>query len=110
MRRSLSWRLFLLSFLILFLEVVLIRWVSTEIRVFAYIKNLPLLARFLRIGVGSLLAGRQSLLAGGSAALVALVALVAFSGQLGLTNLIFPGTNYAVWGARAIPDAAYTWE
>lgn len=110
LRRSLSWRLFLLSFLILFLEVVLIRWVSTEIRVFAYIKNLPLLASFLGIGVGSLLAGRRSLLAWGSAALVALVALVAFSDQLGLTNLIFPGTNYAVWGARAIPDAAYTWE
>src|SRR5919204_624219 len=51
--RALSLRLFLLSFLILFLEVVLIRWVSTEIRVFAYIKNLPLLASFLGLGLGS---------------------------------------------------------
>ena len=103
-------RLFLLSFLILFLEVVLIRWVSTEIRVFAYIKNLPLLASFLGIGVGSLLAGRRPRLTLGAASLLALIALVAFSGPLGLTNLIFPGTNYAVWGARAIPDAAYAWE
>ena len=37
----------LLSGLMLFWEICLIRWISTEIRLFAYYKNLPLLAAFL---------------------------------------------------------------
>ena len=105
--RSPAWRLFLVSFLVLFLEVVLIRWVSTEIRVFAYIKNLPLLASFLGIGLGSLLATRRSVFKWGAVSLAILVALVALSGPLQLTHLIFPGNNYAVWGARAIVEGAY---
>ena len=44
--------IFLVSFVILFLEVVLIRWISTEIRIFAYFNNLVLLACFLGIGFG----------------------------------------------------------
>ena len=44
--------LFLVSFLMLFIEVVLIRWISTEIRIFAYVNNLVLLACFLGIGLG----------------------------------------------------------
>ena len=31
--------LFLIGVFILFLEILLIRWVSTEIRIFAYFKN-----------------------------------------------------------------------
>ena len=45
-------QLFLVSFLILFLEIALIRWVSTEIRIFAYVNNLVLLACFLGLGIG----------------------------------------------------------
>ncbi len=45
-------RLFLVSFLILFLEISLIRWISTEIRIFAYVNNLVLLACFLGMGLG----------------------------------------------------------
>ena len=35
------------SFLALYLELCLIRWVGSEIRIFAYCKNLVLLATFL---------------------------------------------------------------
>lgn len=45
-------RLFLVSFAILFTELALIRWVSTEVRVFAYLQNFVLLACFLGIGIG----------------------------------------------------------
>ena len=45
-------KLFLISFIMLFLEILLIRWISTEVRIFAYIGNLVLLACFLGIGVG----------------------------------------------------------
>ncbi len=47
------------SFLGLFLELALIRWVSSEIRVFAYCKNLVLVACFLGFGAGCFLARRK---------------------------------------------------
>jgi len=46
-------RLFTVSFVMLFLEIALIRWVSAEIRIFTYLNNLVLLACFLGIGLGS---------------------------------------------------------
>jgi hypothetical protein len=51
-------KLFLLSIFLLFLEMVLIRWISTEIRVFAYFSNLTLIACFLGIGAGCLFSQR----------------------------------------------------
>ncbi|HEY5741756.1 MAG TPA: methyltransferase domain-containing protein, partial [Terrimicrobiaceae bacterium] len=49
-------RIFLASFLVLFLEVALIRWIPAYIRLLAYFSNFILLASFLGIGVGCLLA------------------------------------------------------
>ena len=48
--------MFLASFLVLFLEVTLIRWMPAYIRLLAYFSNFILLASFLGIGVGCLLA------------------------------------------------------
>jgi hypothetical protein len=44
--------LFLLSLLALYTELVVIRWLASEVRVFAYFKNLPLMASFLGLGLG----------------------------------------------------------
>jgi len=44
--------LFLISFLGLFFEMLIIRWLSAEFRLFAYFKNLPLLAAFMGLGIG----------------------------------------------------------
>ena len=52
-------RTFLASFLVLFLEVALIRWMPAYIRLLAYFSNFILLASFLGIGVGCLLAARS---------------------------------------------------
>lgn len=49
-------RTFLASFLVLFLEVGLIRWMPAYIRLLSYFSNFILLASFLGIGVGCLLA------------------------------------------------------
>jgi hypothetical protein len=49
-------RVFLASFLVLFLEVALIRWMPSYIRLLSYFSNFILLASFLGIGVGCLLA------------------------------------------------------
>lgn len=47
-----DFELLLVSFIALFLELAIIRWLSTEIRIFAYFKNLPLMAAFLGFGIG----------------------------------------------------------
>lgn len=52
--------LFTLSFLSLFIEVLLIRHLGSEIRIFAYFKNLTLIGAFLGLGVGYLYKPRLS--------------------------------------------------
>lgn len=54
-------RLFLISLLSLFCEMMVIRWLATEVRVFAYFKNLPLIASFLGLGLGFLIAHNKKL-------------------------------------------------
>src|SRR4029077_11589686 len=47
-----SVQLFLVSFSALYVEMVLIRWLGTEFRLFAYFQNLALIACFLGFGYG----------------------------------------------------------
>ena len=49
-------RTFVASFLVLFLEIALIRWMPAYIRLLSYFSNFILLASFLGIGIGCLLA------------------------------------------------------
>src|SRR5215210_5638843 len=51
--------LFVASFLVLFLETALIRWMPAYVRLLAYFSNFILLASFLGIGLGCLLAVRR---------------------------------------------------
>jgi SAM-dependent methyltransferase len=55
-----AFRTFLASFLVLFLEVALIRWMPAYIRLLSYFSNFILLASFLGIGIGCLLAPARS--------------------------------------------------
>jgi ABC-type multidrug transport system permease subunit len=54
--------LFAISFVVLFQELTLIRWLPGQVRVLAYFPNLILLGAFLGLGVGCLRAGQRSLL------------------------------------------------
>ncbi|HKT70413.1 MAG TPA: methyltransferase domain-containing protein, partial [Terriglobales bacterium] len=55
-----SWlNLVLVSLLSLFLELLMIRWISSEIRIFAYFKNFVLIACFLGFGLGCYLSRRR---------------------------------------------------
>lgn len=56
----LFFELFLISFLALYAELVVIRWLASEVRVFAYFKNLPLMASFLGLGLGCARCGSRS--------------------------------------------------
>jgi SAM-dependent methyltransferase len=58
-----SLRLFLISFLVLFLQVALIRWMPAHVRLLSYFSNFILLAAFLGIGVGCLITKGRTLLA-----------------------------------------------
>lgn len=46
------WRLLLVSFLSLYVELVLIRWIPTELHVVGFFSNLVLIACFLGLGIG----------------------------------------------------------
>jgi SAM-dependent methyltransferase len=50
--RHALFQLFLISFVSLFIEVMLIRYTSSQIRVFSFYKNVPLIGCFLGLGLG----------------------------------------------------------
>jgi hypothetical protein len=93
-------RLFLISAIALYTEVVLIRWMSAEIRMFAYLKNFTLFACFLGLGLGMMRrrCGRtEKLLA---ISLATLVLTLTFATQLHLTRLFFPDVGVYQWGGN----------
>ena len=60
--RRLALELIAVSFVVLFQELTLIRWLGGQIRVLAYFPNLILLSAFLGLGLGCLRGGKRSLL------------------------------------------------
>jgi SAM-dependent methyltransferase len=70
------WRLGVASFLTLFAELALIRWIGTEVRIFAYVKNLALLLCFLGFGLGCALATSRIRWSGAATALLGLLMVV----------------------------------
>ena len=89
--RLLDVRIFLISVVILFLELMLIRWIGTEIRVFAYLGNLILVVCFFGTGLGCYLASRPVMLTRLGLNLLFLVALVSnpfHLSQLNMNNFI----------------------
>lgn len=95
---SKSLRLLLASFLALYFELLIIRYLSTEIRVFAYIKNLPLIASFFGLGTGMVLGKVPDRLSRAFPFLASLLfLLIGFAPQLHLTHLPFPNLDYFVF-------------
>jgi hypothetical protein len=97
-----SWELFLISFIALFLELVVIRWLSTEVRIFAYFKNLPLMAAFLGFGIGFFLHKKaDSIFPWFPRLACLLIIIIAGAHSLGITHVIFiDPRQYFLLGAR----------
>src|SRR6266851_7834614 len=96
--------LFLASFLALYFELVVIRYLSTEIRVFAYLKNLTLIASFFGIGLGMILGQTPKALKRlFPLVTAALFLLITFASLLGLTHLPIPGGQYVMFGTLPQP-------
>ena len=55
----LRWQMFILSFTALFLELMVIRWVPSVVRLVAYYANLMLLSSFLGLGIGAMASARK---------------------------------------------------
>jgi hypothetical protein len=87
------------SFAALFLELLLIRWESSEIPVLAYFKNFTLLSVFTGLGAGCLLARSPRDWFVPSLWVAAVLALtVSCADFLGLDRLVFPEPRIDVWG------------
>lgn len=89
----------LLSTLILFLEMLLIRWIGTEVRIFAYLQNGLLVAAFLGLGLGCRNARRPARLLPAALLLTGIALLVRDPLRLGVAEAL-------TWGLVAFEDAA----
>ena len=88
--------LIIVSFLILFLELLLIRFIGTEIRIFAYLSNLLLLGIFIGSGLGMFLKRSFSLVI--SSVLLLLLVLIIVSGVfINITDLLTPLSESFIW-------------
>ncbi|MEA3297864.1 MAG: hypothetical protein U9R56_08375 [candidate division Zixibacteria bacterium] len=76
MSRRRTTAIFLVSFVMLFAEIALIRWLSTEARIFAYVNNLVLLSCFLGIGLGCYFSRRKIFIWITAVALASLVLMI----------------------------------
>jgi SAM-dependent methyltransferase len=98
--------LFGVSFAALYLEIMLIRWVSTEVRVFAYFQNLALIACFLGFGIGCFYAQQRRSVVVSIFAMTALVTLVQSQEAFGLwkkfdnsvTSILSMSADAIMWG------------
>lgn len=103
----------LVSVLSLFLEMLMIRWASSEIRVFAYFKNLVLLACFLGFGLGCYLCRRRVQLIAMLAPILVLTVILKPSPRSNpvheivsaLPQMIGGGTQVHIWGVPALPTS-----
>jgi SAM-dependent methyltransferase len=105
-----TWTLFLVSAFGLFLELLLIRWVGTEIRIFAYLQNTILVVCFLGLGMGCLTCRQQASLRDVLTPLLILAVLLAipltrtslgkiseFLSVLGDLVIWRPGVSTSIW-------------
>ncbi|HEX3820654.1 MAG TPA: hypothetical protein VHW45_09985 [Candidatus Sulfotelmatobacter sp.] len=102
-------QLILVSALSLFVEMLMIRWVSSEIRIFAYFKNFVLVACFLGFGLGCYLSRRRiqlmTLIAPVLLLTVILKAPVSplHRSIVALPQLLGASVEVHIWGVPAMP-------
>lgn len=89
--------LFVVSLLALYAELIVIRWLASEVRVFAYFKNLPLMASFLGLGLGMLVPGARRWKRAFPLLFAAVAIPIAYADALGLVHLRFPDSSVAMW-------------
>ncbi|MFZ3323759.1 MAG: hypothetical protein WA190_15410 [Usitatibacter sp.] len=90
-----------MTFAILVLELALIRWLVTQVRVASYFANLVLLAAFLGMGLGVGLGRYSARLARWSLPVLAVVCVLLSTAQpLGFIHVQFPDLAPTDWGVK----------
>jgi len=101
--------IFWISVLGLYLELLLIRWVGTEIRIFAYLQNTVLVVCFLGLGIGLFTSERRENMQRGLFALLALAASVAVPQTRtvlrSVSELLTVLGEINIWGSALIDSA-----
>nr|MBA3763403.1 hypothetical protein [Chthoniobacterales bacterium] len=94
-------RIFLVSFTLLFFELLCIRWIPAYVRYLSYFTNFLLLASFLGMGLGVLAAGRPSFrfpsFPSMLLALTAVVAVNRFELKIATTDVLYFGSGTHGW-------------
>jgi hypothetical protein len=104
-------QLFIISLLGLYLEMLMIRWLSSEIRIFAYYKNLVLVACFWGFGLGCALCRRRVHPIATALPILFFTIFVAaplpgmHDAVVNLTALIGTTSQVQIWGIPVTPDA-----
>jgi len=92
------------TFGILALELALIRWTSSQVRIFAYFNNIVLICAFLGMGSGVALGQRKPWLANFALPTLLLISIpIALAPEVGITNMPFPDSALSLWGADFDP-------
>jgi SAM-dependent methyltransferase len=106
-----SVRLFIVSFLSLYFELALIRWLPSEIRILAYFTNLTLISCVLGLGIGAIIASRKTLPASLFLVLLAAITIPAkLCAGFGIPGIRMPlaSEGYFIWnGLSRIPGTIY---
>jgi SAM-dependent methyltransferase len=108
-------RLALASVAALFFELLMIRWVSSEVQIFAYFKNFVLIACFLGFGLGCYLVRRRISLLSLLLPLAILATIVKLPWPalreliLKMPGYIGAASEVNVWGVPYIPANSNTW-
>jgi len=89
--------LFLLSFVSLFVELLVIRWMSCDFRSMAIFKTFPLVACFVGLGVGFSLE-RDRFFRWSPLLMLLMVVPIRVSDFFGLTTFPYPTTSIYQWG------------
>lgn len=113
--RSRLVRLFLFSCATLYVEILLIRWIGTEVRIFAYFQNLALIACFLGFGLGCFWADRRRSIFVSAGAMLAIAAALVLPVQgwhrflEAVSSRLALSPDAAIWGSGPPPPPAVAW-
>jgi len=106
--RTLS--IFLVSALGLFLEMLFIRWIGTEIRIFAYLQNTILVTCFLGLGIGCFTSRQPINIRGTLLPLLGIVVILSnpllLRGARGISQLLSTLQDFVIW-APTITGSAF---
>jgi len=108
--QSRLWLLFGVSVVTLFLELVLIRWISTEVRIFAYLQSSVLVVCLLGMGMGCFASQRAIDLRRILAPLALIAALFAFpttyTVMSNISVVLSRFGNFTIWAPSSLSGAA----